>query len=447
MMCAKDALRVAVVGPGHRGILYASYALKHPDEMKITAVVDPQAHRRESLAAKHGLGPEACFESVEQFAAANAPAGASGAAVGGGARPPGRLADAAINATMDSLHVPTTVPLLEAGLDVLMEKPLCTRAEDVSRLLDAARAGGRTVLVCHVLRYAPFYAAIRQRVARGEIGDIVSVQTAENVSYHHMAIGFVRGKWSRRDVGGSSMLMAKCCHDLDLIAWMKSGVSPRAVTSLGGLMQYRPQNAPAGSGTRCMVDCRIEASCPYSARRLHVDHDYWAFYTWEGIEHVAATPTREQKIASLKSDNPFGRCVWRCDNDVVDHQSVLVQFADGCVATHTMTGGTARPCRSMHLVGTRGEIQGVMEEGRFVVRTPDPDAAGGYRQETVETNVSGDAHGGCDLLLVADFLRVLRGQTPSLSTTCLTDSIHGARIGFAADESMEQRKPVELPLP
>jgi predicted dehydrogenase len=257
-----------------------------------------------------------------------------------------------------------------------------------------------------------------------------------------MAVGFVRGKWSRREVGGSSMLMAKCCHDLDLVAWMKSGIAPQVVSSLGGLMQYRPQRAPQGAGTRCMVDCRIEADCPYSARRLHVDRDYWAFYTWEGIEHVAATPTREQKIESMKTDNPFGRCVWRCDNNVVDHQAVTVQFADGCVATHTVTGGSARPCRSMHLLGSRGEIQGVMEEGCFVVRTMDPEAPGGYREEKVETDAPGGAHGGGDLLLVADFVRVIRGQTPSLSTTSLADSIYGARIGFAADESMEQKRSV-----
>lgn len=419
-------LKVAVVGPGHRGILYASYALTHPDQMRITAVVEPQPHRRQAFAAIHNLPPAACFESVAQLAAARG------------------LAQAAINATMDSLHVPTTVPLLEAGLHVLLEKPLCTLPQDVSKLLDAAQRSGCTVLVCHVLRYAPFYAAIRARVARGDIGDIVSIQTAENVSYHHMAVGFVRGKWSRREACGSSMLMAKCCHDLDLIAWMKSGIAPRTVTSLGGLMQYRRARAPQGSGDRCMVDCKIERTCPYSARRLHVDHNLWPFYAWEGLERVGAGPTREEKIASLKQDNPFGRCVWRCDNDVVDHQSVLVQFADGCVATHTMTGGAARPCRSMHLIGTRGEIQGVMEEGRFVLRTPDPDAPDGYRQESVETNVAGDAHGGGDLLLVADFLRVISGRTPSLSTTCLADSIHGARIGFGADESMEQHKPVEI---
>jgi predicted dehydrogenase len=130
-----------------------------------------------------------------------------------------------------------------------------------------SQAGGRKVAVCHVLRYAPFYAEIRRRVLQGEIGAILSVQLVEHVSYHHVAVGYVRGKWNKKSYSQSGMLMAKSCHDLDLMAWMKSGIAPRRAASCGSNFQFRAEKAPSGAGTRCLVDCSIEASCLYSARK------------------------------------------------------------------------------------------------------------------------------------------------------------------------------------
>jgi predicted dehydrogenase len=284
--------------------------------------------------------------------------------------------------------------------------------------------------------------AIRRRVAAGEIGELISIRTVENVSYHHMAVGFVRGKWRQR-AEANPMLLAKCCHDLDIICWMQSGIRPLRVSSFGNLKHFRPEAAPPGSGRRCLVDCRIEADCPYSARKNYIDQGLWSFYAWDSLEHIP-DPTVEQKLESLRADNPYGRCVWRCDNDVVDHQSVIVEFADGCVAAHDMVANTSRPCRTIHLVGTAGEIQGDMEKGRFAIRHPDARAGHEYSEEWVDLNVAGDMHGGGDLRLVGDFLRVVRGEEPSISTTDLGDSISGHLIAFAADEAMNGHRVVEI---
>ena len=205
------------------------------------------------------------------------------------------------------------------------------------------------------------------------------------------------------------MLLAKFGHDMDLQAWMKSGVRPVTVASMGALTHFRSEMAPEGSGTRCLVDCQIEDTCPFSAGKNYIEQGLWGAYAWEPIEHLHE-PTVEQKIESLRTDNPFGRCVYRCDNDVVDHQGVVTQFEDDTVATHDMTCGTARPCRTIHLVGTKGEIEGVMEEGRFVVRHADPRKGHEYSEELVDLSVTGDGHGGGDMRLVGDFVRVLRGE-------------------------------------
>jgi hypothetical protein len=208
-------------------------------------------------------------------------------------------------------------------------------------------------------------------------------------------------------------------------------------------MHFRPEKAPANSGTRCLVDCPIERECDYSARKHYLEQDLWGTYIWHCLEYLGE-PTMEDKIESLSTDNPHGRCVWKCDNDVVDHQSVIAEFADGCVASHTLTTGTSKPCRTMHLVGTKGEIEGSVEDGSFVVRFPDVRPGGEFTETLVDLNVSMDMHGGGDLKLVGDFLQVVRGEEPSLSTTQLEDSMYGHLIGFAADVAMKERRIVEI---
>ena len=426
------AKTAVIVGAGHRALVYAAYAQHHPEELQIVGVADPIAHRREEVARIYHLGSEQCFETAEELAA----------------QP--QMADAVINATMDRHHVSTSLPLLARGYDMLLEKPLATSDREMWDLVRATRRFRRKMMICHVLRYAPFYAAIRERVLGGEVGEIINIQTTEHVSYHHMAVAFVRGKWASKTRCGSSMLMAKCCHDLDIITWMKSGVAPRSVSSFGGTMLFRSDRAPQGAGTRCLVDCPIEAECLYSARKHYIDHpERWRFYVWERLEQVES-PTIERRVESLVTDNPYGRCVWRCDNDVVDHQSVVIQFQDGSTATHNLVGGTAKPSRSIHILGTGGEIQGVFEESRFAVRHADPRPGHEYSEEVVDLSLGGDmhgafgGHGGGDLRLVSDFVRYLGDEPTSVSCTTIEDSIHGHLIGFGADRAMEEHRVVDL---
>ncbi|WP_238403291.1 Gfo/Idh/MocA family protein [Paenibacillus mesophilus] len=404
-----------VVGAGHRSMRYAGYAKKHPDKLAIVGVVEPDPVRRQLLASQFGLADGRCYESLEQLVSGP------------------QIAQAAINGTMDRLHVETAIPLLEAGYDILLEKPISTSDEDLSKLAAAADKSGRLVMVCHVLRYAPFYRKIKEQLASGTIGDIVHIQTSEHVSYHHMAVAYIRGKWNSVASCDSSMLMAKCCHDLDIIAWLAGDV-PVRVSSFGSLMQFKPENAPAGAGTRCLQDCRIEESCQYSAKKHYLDQGRWGFYVWENA-HLGVEPDEASKVRSLATDNPYGRCVWHCDNDVVDHQSVIVEFGKGGTASHNMIGATAKPSRTIHIVGTKGEISGVLEDGFFTIRTPDARKGHEYSEKKVEVNVTGDSHGGGDMLLVNDFVKVLKGETPSLSFTSLDTSVFGHRIGFAAERS------------
>lgn len=424
-------LSAIIVGAGHRALGYASYAKSHPDLMEIVGVADPSKQRRDNVAKQFNLDPSRCFESAEELAS----------------QP--KFADFIINGTMDHQHVATSLPLIEKGYDMLLEKPFATNEEEMWELVEAAKRKGSKIAICHVLRFAPLYAAIRQQVADGVIGDIINIQATEHVSYHHMGTGYIRGKWNRTDYCKSTMLMAKSCHDLDLIAWMKSGIKPVSVCSFGNNFQFRPEKAPPNSGTRCLVDCPIEKDCLYSAKKHYIDHpNRWSFYVWDSLEHIE-NPTIEDKIESLKT-SPYGKCAWKTDMNVVDHQSVAIEFEDGCTATLNMVGGCAKPSRSIHIIGTRGEIQSYFESSKFVIRHIDPRPGHEFSEQTIDLNIIGDmtgahgGHGGGDSRLVEDFLAYLSGNKPSISTTSIEDSVAGHLMGFCANRSVEEHRVVDI---
>ena len=417
-------ITAVLVGLGHRGVGYATYADSHPDELQIVGIAEPDAVRRNRYAERFGVPPENCFENAESLAAVQ------------------QFADVAINGTMDEIHIETTVPLLEAGYDVLLEKPIAPNAEQLRLLEAAVERTERRVVICHVLRYAPFYAAIKERVAKGEIGEIMHIHTTENVSYHHMAVAFIRGKWRRKET--NPMLLAKCCHDLDLICWMKSGVSPKKVASFGGRHFFTSENAPEGSALRC-IDCSIERDCEYSAIRHHVDNGWWPFYALAGeSNYEQGLEMKEGVIQSHVADSDYGRCVWHCDNDVVDRQSVIIEFEDGCVATHDMVTNSADGARRIQLTGTKGDIYGDMVAGKFTISKPGAVSGSESIVEEVQIDLKGDLHGGGDVRLVADFLSLIRGEGGSISTTTLSDSINSHLIAYAADAAMREERVVTI---
>lgn len=422
-----------IVGAGHRSLCYAELAKQQPERFKIVGVADPNEFRREETRRRFGFPAEMMFKDAAELASR------------------GKLADAAINGTMDIDHVPTSLLLLEAGYDILLEKPFAVSEAEVRVLDEAVRRTGRKVMICHVLRYAPFNARIKELLLEGTVGEIVNIQTAEHVSYHHAANCFVRGKWSREDVCKSTMLMAKCCHDLDLITWFMSGIEPVRVSSFGSRSFFRREKAPPGSGEYCLIDCPIEAECQYSNRQLNLNHPVrWGAYVWPQIEHIE-NPTMEIYEQELKRrDNPYARCVWKLDNSVVDRQSVMIEFAGGATVTHNMIAGTSRPCRKVHIIGTKGEISGIMDDNRFTIYRIDTRPGHEYTTEVVDLNDEGDTtgafggHGGGDLRLVEDFVSVLEGNKPSISCTALADSINGHLIGFTADRARVENRVIEM---
>ncbi len=409
-----------IVGGGHRSFTYADYSLEHPDELKIVGIADPNRERCLLAAKKYGFSTQFCFENAEELAKHE------------------KFADAIINGTMDHQHYETAAPLLELGYDMLLEKPFAVNAEEMSKLLKIIRTHGNKVMICHVLRYSAFYREIKQRIINGDIGDIINIQMSEHVSYHHLSTSYVRGKWANSNISKTSMLLAKSCHDLDIMMWLMNETLPDTVSAHGSIYQFKKENAPENAGTVCMVDCPLVDTCRYSSKKIYLEHpDRWTCYVWAQLETIE-NPTIEQKAELLKSGSPYGRCIYKSDNNVVDHQSVLVNFKNGATGTHNMVGGSAKSLRKIHIIGTKGEISGNFEENKFVVSRIVVENEDGFADETVDLSVSHtQGHGGGDEALTRDFLDFIKTGNQSVSCTSIYNSVAGHLTVFLADKSME----------
>ncbi len=410
-------VRIIIVGMGQRSMIYARESLAEPPLFEVVGVADVDPDRVRLARETFHLPEARCFSSVEALCAIP------------------RFADAAINGTMDRQHVKTTIPLLRAGYDVLLEKPFAVNQQEADALLACAQETGRKVMVCHVLRYTPFYRAVRSVIASGEIGRVMHVNMLTQISFFHESVSFVRGKYASPEICGSGLILSKCSHDLDLLSWLMQEDMPTGVSSVGSVFLYRSEMAPENAGTHCLLDCPIERSCPYSAARLYIEHPQrWADILWFGRGPL----TDEQKrLALLAPDNPYSRCVYRCDLKIVDHQSVLVRYKSGACATFSVNGGASAPARSIHITGTRGEISGVFEDERFTVSLVAPDAPGGRTVRTVDVSAAqhGNAHGGGDQLVIRDFIALITGQRVSPCVTTLSGSVTGHRLAFLAEDS------------
>lgn len=415
-----NPVTAVIVGGGHRAFIYADYSLKNPDKLKIVGIADPNRERCIAAAKRYGFDETQCYSSAEELA-----------------KQP-KLADTVINGTMDNQHFETALPLLKKGYDMLLEKPFVCSKEEMEQLLKVVREHGNKVMVCHVLRYTPFYIGIKNRILAGDIGDIINIQTVENVSYHHLSTSYVRGKWANSDKCKTSMLLAKSCHDIDIMMWLMQPTKPKIVSSFGGKFQFKPENAPKDAGTRCLADCPYVDTCRYSAKAMYLGHpERWAFYAWTEFEGRTDV-TDEERINSLRTTNPYGRCIYKCDNNVVDHQSVLVEFESGATGTHNMIGGTASSSRTIHITGTKGEIIGDFEKEKFTVSHIKNDCEDGYWNEEIDVNASEEGHGGGDEALIADFVNFIKTGKESVSCTSIYNSVAGHLTVFLADKSREE---------
>ncbi|MBO9203862.1 MULTISPECIES: Gfo/Idh/MocA family protein [Niastella] len=409
------------LGAGGRGNVYGNFAAKYPNLLKIVGVAEPIPIRNERYAAKHQIADTNRVDTWERIFE----------------RP--KFADAIIITTPDNLHYAPCMKALEMGYDVLLEKPIAPTEQECRNILALAKKTGRIVAVCHVLRYAPYFVKMRELIAQGSIGEVMSIQHLEPIEHRHMAHSYVRGNW-HNSKQTTPIILAKSCHDLDIIKWIINKPA-KQVVAMGDLKWFKKENAPAGSTARCTDGCTVERTCPYSAIRTYLDKRERV-----GVFDLPDDKTKHADaiMEKLRTTN-YGRCVYRMENDQPDHYVTNIRFGDNVTASFSMEAFTSYGGRRTRVMGSMGDMVGDMTElvvtdfrtGKQTKMVPIAEDVEGYKN---------NGHGGGDWLLAHDFVQAVAQQDPKLLTSTIDESIESHIMGFMAEESRKKNKIMDIKL-
>ena len=404
-------LTFAVLGFGARGKNYTGL-VKQLEENSVLAVCDPDTARLAMAKEIHAIPDEMLFTDEDVFFGK------------------GRLADICIVSTQDAQHHGHALKALHAGYDLLLEKPIATSEQDVLDIYHTAKRLGKKIYVCHVLRYAPFFTFLKKEIDSGKYGRVSTINLTEHVAYWHQAHSYVRGNWANTKES-SPMIVAKCCHDIDILIWLM-GDRIKTVSSQGSLRLFKRENQPEGAADRCM-QCKYKESCPYSAYAYYVVRrfDKEQKLRWP-LDVLVNEITRENLLNALEN-GPYGRCVYACDNDAVDHQVTNFLFENGSTAHLTMTAFSDLGRRDIYVHCEFGEISGNMIENKLYCRV-----FGGEEQvidvAELAKETSGYGHGGGDYFLIKDIIAESNGEQ-TLGLTSIENSVQSHIVGFAAERS------------
>ena len=404
--------RVVIVGCGNRGLdAYGSWIADHSEEVEVVGLVDPQPNR---IALARRIFPQvknsAVFKDWQDFLAHPA------------------MADGVILATQDQQHREAAVACAHRGYHLLLEKPMAPTEEECREIVAEVLRTGIIFAVAHVLRYAPHFLEIHRLIREGAVGEVVTIQHAEDVAYWHMAHAFVRGNW-RNQVGSSFMLLSKSCHDIDLLRYF-TGRPCQRVQSFGSLLHFRREMKPKEAGKALFChECTFEPNCPYSSNKIYLrDRAAKGYRGWP--LNVLRDDPNEESISEVLREGPYGRCVYECDNDVVDHQVVNLEYEGGVTASFTMSAFNEGGRRTV-VQGTHGIIRAV--EGQIRVLDFLHDS---WKEVTVELpQGTADRHGGGDGGLLEAWLSDLRTGKRELIRSGAEESLETHLTTFAAERS------------
>lgn len=397
-------MKFVLIGAGSRGMTYALWAKQHG--MEIAAIAEKRPDRLSSAGDRLGVPEAMRFSDAAPLFAQ------------------GKIADAAIIATMDRDHYGHVMQALDCGYDILLEKPISPVPRECIAIEEKANALGRKITVCHVLRYTNFFMQIKEILDSGELGKVVAIKHSENIGSFHMAHSFVRGNW-RNDQLSSPIILQKSCHDLDILLWL-TGAHCTKVSAFGSLSYFRESNAPAGSSDRCL-SCAVADSCRFDARKAYLP----VLGQWPA-DVVCLEQTEEALMEALKT-GPYGRCVYRCDNNVCDHMSILMEFDNGVTATFSLTAQTSACHRNIHIMCEDGEILADDGERRIVVTHHVSSQADTFTERVINVRTNGSGHGGGDAGIMEDFTAVLSGEKESRSS--ISRSVESHLMAFAIEQA------------
>ena len=413
-------VKLVLIGAGDRGTTYADFGAEACPEMELVAVADPDPVRRNYIKNKFNLPDSACFEWGENLLQLP------------------KMADAAIIATQDQKHYHLALQAIERGYELLLEKPAAPTPKQCYDIAVAANKKGVRVVVCHVLRFTPFFRLLKQIIDEGRIGKVMNIIHIECVGNVHQSHSYVRGNW-HKTADSSPMILAKSCHDIDIIQWLLGEECTR-VHSFGSLRYFCRENMPEGATEYCYQGCPAEADCPYSALKIYKQRTFPAFVKTATKKHE---PTDEDIERAITETN-YGKCVFQCDNDVVDHQVVNLEYASGATVSFTMSA-FSKGGRKVRIMGTKGELYAEMSDDHVTVfdfltrKTEKIMIADAIRDEEIT-----GGHGGGDRGIIRSFCQMLAGTYTGNSITDISTSVKNHLTTFAAEESRCTEKVVTM---
>jgi len=409
---------VMVLGAGCRGTGYAEYAGEFPDRAKIVAVAEPREPYRRRMVETYGIDHANVMTDWVQ--AIDRP----------------RLADAVLICMPDAIHAQPAIEMAAKGYHILLEKPMAPTANECRDIVAAVKKAGIIFAVGHVMRYTRYTRALKKLLDAGAVGEVVSVHHLESVGWWHQAHSYTRGNW-RNQAESSSMLLAKSCHDLDWIRHIMK-TPCRRLSSFGSLYHFKKANQPAGAAGRCL-DCPVEPTCAYSAKKIYLGRLAKGHTDWP-VDVLTPNPTVETITQALR-EGPYGRCVYECDNDVVDHQVVNMEFQGGLTATFTMTGFNQGGGRKTHVFGTKGEIYG--DGSRIELFDFLTAASTEVDLNSSDASILG-GHGGGDFGLIHGFISAVATGDRSHILSGPDESLESHLMVFAAERARTECRVVEV---
>ena len=414
-------LKVVLIGAGNRGTRYTDEMKNRSDRFEVVAVAEPIESRRNDIKQKHNIPDNMCFTDWREMLKL------------------GKIADIAVVATMDKEHFEPAMAAIDLKYNLLLEKPIAPTAKECKALNDAANKNGVKVVVCTVLRYTPLFIKIKDMIEKDVIGKIIAINHEENVGNVHQSHSYVRGNWGNEG-RSANMLLAKSCHDLDLIQWLL-GKKCNSIQSFGTLTHFRIENAPENTPDYCIQGCPIGNSCPYNAVKLYFDDKENEWFRTTCTRE--AEPTDEQ-VKNAITNTQYGKCVYKCDNDVVDHQTVNMLFEDDITVTFTMTAFN-KGGRAMHIMGTKGDIHAALgDDNETYIKHYDFESK--KENTIVMTGADGvtGGHGGGDGGIVETLYDYLSDDYSGCSVPSIEESYYNHMLVFAAEKSRTDNKLIDV---
>ncbi len=411
-------ITVSILGCGARGgFTYGKYMHTLKDKYKIVALCDKNPDKIKKYSEMFGISAENCYADEDEFFKE-------------------RRSDLLIVSTLDTQHVGHALKALKLDYNILLEKPISPIEEECDALLEAEKKSKGKILVCHVLRYTAMIRKMKELLDSGVIGKLIDIDHTERVQYWHLAHSYVRGNWRREDEA-SPILMAKSCHDLDLLQYFV-GSKCKSVSSMGSLAWFKEENAPEGAAKRC-VDCKYQDECPYSAKTFYVDN--WIKngkpQAWPYNVPVDEFLTEENLNQAIK-EGPYGRCVYHCDNDVYDHQVATLTFENGVHAILRVEGLTYGWGRQILFHGSLGNIYMDQELDTIQVKVYGKPVETIKIADLMKGTADNLGHGGGDVVMCNELYDMITDGTLGTGETSLEASIESHKIAFAADRSAKE---------